>query len=443
MLSGPVIRFLSEARFLSTVAGLATVLVLVLASTRHPVLAIVAVLAAAFLVVIGALGAERTGTLLMVGAFATAPMYRGLESWTGGLVSPTDLFLVTGIVLLAPGLLENRLALPTLYIVGLAGVVAFGLVGVLAADAAGVNAFRLAQWLFFLGFLPAYVAWWRPASAVIVALLWAYLLGHAVSTVFALAGVGVEGDRYRGLAHHPNAFGLAGLVSIAMILYLFHQHQNTRIRAVLFGIGLLSLASLSMSGSRTATGVAAVLIMMIPVVERSAPVTFVLAGVGALALFATPLAVSLSDEGSAISRLAGGGSAQLADAERQQTFDAGLRTASESPLIGTGLAGVDPIHNIYLEVAVAAGVFGLLSYLVVLSLLARPLFGFHEHRRLGYLVWAFLGVAVGLPEIWDRTIWVPLALAVIPALESVRKGDPPGDAPRSVSGRGRAVTGQI
>ena len=48
-------------------------------------------------------------------------------------------------------------------------------------------------------------------------------------------------------------------------------------------------------------------------------------------------------------------------------------------------------------------------YLLVMFTLARPLFSDHPLRRLGYLAWAFIGIAPAVPGLWDRTIWMPLS----------------------------------
>jgi hypothetical protein len=87
-------------------------------------------------------------------------------------------------------------------------------------------------------------------------------------------------------------------------------------------------------------------------------------------------------------------------------------------------------------VAAAVGVIGLAFYLVLLLALAVPLFGRGEHRRLAYLVWAYIGLGVALPGLWERSSWVPMALAVLAAV-----GAGSGGAGRSDVGGGRDVSG--
>ncbi len=56
------------------------------------------------------------------------------------------------------------------------------------------------------------------------------------------------------------------------------------------------------------------------------------------------------------------------------------------------------IHNNFVEVAVGIGVFGLAGYLLVLYAFAKPLFGHGEYRRLGYVVWGYIGFGATVPE---------------------------------------------
>lgn len=397
---------------------------LVYVATMGLVYAALAALAAAFLLVLVLFGTQRTGVVAMMGAFATAPMYRGIEGGFEGVGTPTDLLVVLAAMLLLPGVARHRIGVPVPWVVGLSLVAVCGLIASAIAERPVLSIFFLLQWLFFIGVLPLLFAWWRPDRRTIAALLWSYLAGHTVSTAYALAEGPLLNNRYDGLSHHTNAFALAGLASVAILLYLFSYHREPRVRAALLGVGVVAVASIAMSGSRAALVVAAVLVLMVPVVERSALWGFALAGLGALLVVAFPLIVSASREGSAIARLAGDATTEVANQSRDAAFDYGIRRFSESPVIGSGLVEVELIHNIYLEVAVAIGVLGLGFYLLVLAMLARPLFSHHPLRRLSYMAWAFIGVAPALPGLWDRTLWVPLALAVLPMLKpSAREDD--------------------
>lgn len=371
------------------------------------------------LVLFIALGTDRAGVLCLLAAFATAPMSRGLDRFTGGVGTPTDLFLVLAWMLLLPGLAPRQLRLPLPWTVGLVTLFGFALLGSAASSTAGPSLYSLLQWIFFLGALPVLIAWWHPGSTRIAQLLSAYVAGHMVSTFSALAeGKDPVTQRYDGLTIHPNGFGLAGLVSLAALFYLFHHHRDTGIRFLLGCAGAMSLLSIWLSGSRAALAVAIALVILIPLVERSALSSVGVFLVGGFVVGASPLILKLSGDSSALGRLTGSGTAVEADNERESAFHTGLHQFLDRPLTGSGLVNVELYHNLFLETAVAAGIVGLLSYAVILGTLAKPLFGTHPDRRLAWLAWAVLGVAAALPGLWDRTLWVPASLAILPALRS-------------------------
>lgn len=405
-----------ERRIVTVVlAGLAAVLSA--GATLGPVHAAVAAVVAVFVLALALLGRERTAVATLMLAFGTAPMYRGLEDLTAGLATPTDLLLLVGVLLLVPTLLERPLSPPLVFVAGVSLVGICGLLVAPLSDPPDAHLFALLQWLFFLGVLPAVVAWWHPSRWVLHLLLWAYLAGHLVSATWAVLEGPQANDRFDGLTHHSNAFGLAGLMGLAITLFLFHEYRALRSRALVVAAGAVCLLSIASSGSRSSTLVAIVLVLMIPVVERSALSGFLFAIGGALAVFSLPLLVSVSSEGSAISRLAGDATTLAADRSRDAAFDHGVDRFLDSPIVGSGLVDVDLIHNTYLEALVGIGIIGALGYVVVLFVLARPLFADTSLRRLSYLAWVVVGIGPALPGLWDRTIWVPVALVMLAVLE--------------------------
>lgn len=425
---------------------LATAVILLLAvllvATSGTVAAVVMCVAVLGLVVVVVFGVERAAFGALVLAFATAPMYRGLAGLTGDASTPTDMLALLAVVLLVPVVVSRPLELPPQYALGLLLVTVSGLVASLLSPLAIGSLFGLFRWLFFLGVLPIVIAWWRPPVKTVVTLLWAYILGHVASTAYALASGPTVGDRYQGLTHHTNAFGMAGLAAIAILIYLFAHHRGTSARVVVLGAGLVSAVSIVTSGSRAALLVAVVLVVLVPVFERSAGLGLAVLFLGVLALVMLPFVVESGSGGSALSRLTGDGTAVVADQARDRALDEGLRRFSESPVLGSGLAEVEYFHNIFLEVAVGAGLFGLFGFLIVMSVLTRPLLTRHVHRRLGYLPLAFIGLAPALPLIWDETMWVPISLAILATLGEEARGEtPPVQAVAGVPARGLVPTG--
>ncbi len=415
----------AERGVTATIAAVAFAAVLAAVATQGLVYALAAIVLAAYVAFAITLGARWTGIACLMAAFGSAPMYRGIEQSVGG-VPPTDVLVIVGIIHLLPSFIQHRLRLPTVYLLGLLLMSVGSLIAVIVTGDLLTNAFYAGQWLFFIGALPIIVAWWRPDLRIVTLLLWSYLAGHLVSTGYGLAEGAVYANRHDGLTHHPNAFGLAGVTSIAIVLFLFAIYKDARIRVVLAGIVGISVLSITLSGSRAAIVVLVALILLIPIVERSALAGVGLAALGALGVMSIPFLVDISGEDSAIGRLAGSGTASGSDRIREAATEKGFDRLWDSPVLGSGFADVEQIHNVFLEAAVAIGFLGLLAYLVVLFALARPLFSKHPLRRLSYMVWVYMGVAPTFPGLWDRTVWVPASLAAL-AMVAAGKQDAPAD----------------
>ncbi|TNM44118.1 O-antigen ligase family protein [Nocardioides albidus] len=392
---------------------------------------------AAFVLLLAVVGVRRGAIATLMAAFATAPMYKGLASSPDAQVTPTDLLFLLGFVLLVPTVITRPLRLPATYLAGIILVFLTGCIGSLVSESVPGSLMALVLWLMVMGGLPIMIAWWRPEPVVVQLLLWSYVAGHMVSTAYAVLDGPTEQGRYGGLATHFNYFAQAGMLTFAIALYLFGRYRGTFGRAVVVGAGLISVYSVLLSGSRAATAVLAVLIIMVPIVERSAALGFVWAMLGALVVVALPLAVDVAGENSSLGRLAGGGGAQYSDQARELGQQEGISRFLDHPLTGSGLIDLFDIHNNYLEVAVGAGVFGLVGYLLVLYTLARPLFGEGPHRRLSYATWGYLGFGATIPSLYDRGIWAPVSLAMLAALWSVntRRPDESPIPPEDRTGR--------
>lgn len=412
-----------------------TAALVVVASTGSTLLLLLALGAAGYVATLALLGRERTAVLTLMATFATAPVYKGLASSPDAQITPTDLLFVLGFALLLPSLLTRPLRLPVLYLAGLAVVFVAGCVGSLVSDSVLGSFIALILWMMVMGGLPTMVAWWRPARTTVHLLLWSYVAGHMVSTAYALVDGPTEQGRYGGLATHFNYFAQAGMLTVAILLYLFFEYRRLLPRLVVLAAAAVAGYSVLLSGSRAATLVVAVLVLMIPVVERSALAGFVWALLGALLVAALPLVVDVAGETSSLGRLAGGGGAQYSDQARELGQQDGIDRFLSHPLTGSGLVDLFEIHNNYLEVAVGIGIFGLVGYLMVLYTLARPLLGFHPARRLSYTVWAYVGFGATIPSLYDRGIWAPVSLSILAALADARSDDevdeadgPPGTA---------------
>ncbi|MCL2614154.1 MAG: O-antigen ligase family protein [Nocardioidaceae bacterium] len=387
---------------------------LVYVATQSLIGALAAVVIAAYFTGALVLGTTRLGVITLMGCFLTAPAYKGLVPGAG-TVTPTDGLLVVGFALLLPVILKGRMHLPATYLVGATIVAISGMIATIGSDSMLESALGVTFWLFVMVALPIAVNMWQPSARVIRRLAWSYVAGHILSWVVGTALGHVVNGRYYGLTNHPNYFAEAGLMAVALLLYLFFQYDGWRARTVVVMFGVICSASVLMSGSRGATVVLAVLIVMIPVVERSAITGFLWAVGGAALVGLSPLLLNIVGQTASVSRLLGGGSAAGSDQVRSQGLQTGLQMVREQPVFGRGLVTADlfNIHNNYLEVAVAIGIVGLIGYVVVIYSFARPLFDNHVHRRLCYTVWAYIGWGATVPALYDRSIWVPMALTAI------------------------------
>lgn len=398
-----------------TAAVVAFAAALAAAATQGLVVALAALAAAAGTCVLAVLGRERTATLSMAGAFATAPMYRGI---LGDLpATPTDLLLVLSVLLLLPEIFSRKVRLPTAFLVALGVLLVFALRGA-AVNAVPVTSLLLvAQWMLCIGVLPILIAWWQPSRKVVTLLLWSYLAGHGLSMARAVLEGPLVNNRYDGLTHHSNAFGIAGAVSIAIVFYLWPKARSHWVRAALALAAIASGMSVLMSGSRAATVVVVAIVLLVPIVERSAVVGLLLATLVGLSLAFLPYFVEASGEGSSLSRLVGDGTTEFSDNLREDALSEGQERFGDAPLLGTGLSlDLAEIHNLYLEVLIAVGLLGTAAYAVLLYVLARSLISDHPDRRLAYLVWVFIIIGPAVPALTDRTMLLPMGLAILPAI---------------------------
>ena len=392
---------------------------LVYLSTFGATATLLAIGVAAYCLLLAVIGIRHTATLTLMAAFVTAPAYKGLASSPAATITPTDVLLVLGLLVLAPTVLTQRVRLPGTYLVGVGVLAVMGLVASALAEQSSRSFLDLVQMMMVVAILPFAVALWHPSTRVVELLAASYVGGHIVSTGYALATGPIEGgDRYAGLAHHPNAFGEAGMMAFALLLFLYHRYRSRRLaRVLVVGALVISAVSVVQSGSRAAVIVVAALVLLIPVVERSAVSGFLLAAGGGLMIAMLPSLLAVSGEGSALTRLAGTGDSEFADNERRSALDAGIARFFEQPVLGSGFADVEFIHNVFLEIAVATGVVGLAGFLLVMWSLARPLIHGGDLARLSYAVLAYIGLGWTVPGLQDRTLWVPVVLAVLAAVE--------------------------
>ena len=431
------------------VSGLLVAALVLVATTDERILTYVALGGAGAVAVFSVLGPERTGVLVLIAAYFTAPFYKGTAPNEASLATGTDGLLFLGLLLLLPRILRGRLRMPIIYWAGIALVLTAGVVASGAAADPRESFTSLAFWMVVMLGLPVAFAMWGPSMVVIDLLATSYIAGQIFSFAVGWAKGNIAQDRHAGLSTHPNYFAQASMLSIALLIYLAYRYFGKSFWLSVAWVAAAGACSAGviLSGSRAATLVVAVLILMVPIVERSAFTGLLMALCGALFVAGLPILADIAGEGSSIDRLTGGGGAQFSNSERERGLRAGLDLFFEHPLRGTGLItdNLYTIHNNYLEVAVAIGIFGFAGYLLVLYVFARPILGKGDTRRLTYCVWGYIGFGATVPSLYDRSVWAVVVLSTVPVLQYWHRRvhgapDEPND-PDGSMGEFRSATG--
>ena len=372
-------------------------------------LALICVVAGAIATLALIVGLARTGTGFVVLAF-------GVVSWNDvrliGSLELSDVFFVTGFMLLAPRLFGNVLRVPMAFIIGGAGLLTIATISALASDQPMANLRYVVLLAFGVVLLPVLLVWWRPGRRAIIAAAAAYMIGNAVNVVNSLMDGGVGAGRSVGLTTHPNVMGLCQLLSLALVPFLVRTLPRRAGWIVGIGAGV-SLYGIWISGSRAALSVAVAIALLYPLFRRSIPAAL---GVAALCL---PAIVVLDreskdpDPSNALGRLLGAGGTGGSNAARESGFGDGFDQFLNHPLLGDGWGLVWGVHNAYLQIAAGIGVFGLAFYVTMLVPILRPLVTFPPpYGLLAVPALAAVMISVVDPALGSRYIWSVIGLVL-------------------------------
>lgn len=359
------------------------------------------------------LGLERTGNLFLLAAITAAPLNNLRPVPALSFVTLADALFAVGFLILIPHFAGTSLKLPSPFVVGAALILAMGSLASIASGDAALSfnhMTRLAVGAFALAIL---LTWWRPDLKTVTAAAGGYVFGNCVSVVYGLIHGPPAGGRHVGLSTHPNIMGLCDALALALIPFLFVAVRRDNRWLVVLGAATCAFG-IWINGSRGALLTSLAVLVLYPVITRSLTL-----GLGVVAVgFTLPIAVShaagrVSDT-SALGRLLGGGNATGSNQAREDAARIAIDQFTASPLLGGGFGPVLEAHNIYLQIAAAVGIFGLLGYLLVMWALVRPLFLYVEpYGLLAVPAVAYAMAGLIFPLLWDRYIWCVLALALI------------------------------
>jgi O-antigen ligase len=411
----------------AVITGLALV-VLIPAAVTSTVSTILVFGALVLLLLLVVLGLGYTSEFFVIVGVCLVPLTRLHPVDAVAFITFADAAFAVGFGLMLPDLMRRPLHLPPVFVLGVCGVLTVGLFTSLLADDPMASLNILARLLVGAFGLTILINWWDPDRMRVVIVACAYVLGNVISVGYAVIKNETARDgRRAGLAEHPNVYGLCALLAIAIIPFIVTQLPRNW-RWVPAGAAVVCLYGVWSSGSRAALAVMIAVAVIYPVLARS---VFAALGLGvALAGVLVFLGTLLGEDssGNALGRLLGSGSSSLSDVARQQLFDDAVARFWESPIIGSGLGDIIEAHVIYIQILAGFGVIGLVFYLMVLWTAVQPLTFLHPPYSLVALpALAYVTLGFVTPVMWDRYIWVLLAVALVAPRLALADADPPDE----------------
>ncbi len=409
------------------------VLVLVLVvGVRTPVVGIAGMVAAVGIVMVATRGFEQSACILLVGAFALAPMDRLRPVPGVGFVSASDLLMFLGFGLLVVVLIGRRVRPRGLYVAGASAVLVAGLLVCWASPDTALSLAIMVRLVVGAVLLPLLLMLWAPGLFVLRLLAGAYVLGNAANVAYGtVAGPKNFEGRILGYSEHYNVLGLCALLGLALVPFLMREARREHVW-IWAALGLACAYGIWASGSRAALLVAALVAVVYPVLARSIKLGLALVGGGIVGLYVVGTAITSGDNSTnALGRLFGNGSASASDQVRENAARLAIEQFRSSPYLGNGFSdGTLDAHNVYLQIAAAGGIVLVASFLVLLAGVLRQPFALGPSYRL--LILPGLAYALIAPltsVIWDRYIWCVLALPFLVAIRSGRDDHDASDTP--------------
>lgn len=372
-------------------------------------------------------GLERAATVFLVLASLAAPLndVRPVPQLT--FVTFADVLLGIGFMMLVPHLAGTPLKIPSAFVFGVTLILAMGSLASIASEQPGLSFNHMLRFAVGAVALAVLICWWQPPKNTVIALAGAYVVGNCISVFAAFFQTQTMGGRVYGLSTHPNVMGLCDALALSLIPFLLYALGREWRWLVLTGAAICAYG-IWINGSRGALLTSVAILFLYPVITRS-----LAAGLGVVAVgFTMPIVVSQMigrvSETSALGRLFGGGNASGSNQEREQVAQRAIDQFLAHPILGGGFGTVLEAHNIYLQLAAAVGIVGVLGYLLVMWSLVRPLLAIPSPWSLlsvPALAYAMAGLIFNL--LWDRYIWCVLGLALLGPILAARASDEEDD----------------
>lgn len=399
-------------------------------------------------------------TVLLLVTFALLPL---LEVRLTKTVAASDVTLVlAALACLVGGPMGRRPTdvVPRALVVGIGLVGLGGAFALLFADAPLDSGVLLGRLLVAAGISLFVVLWWDPPAQTVRWLLGAFVAGATLSAGLGAASATVlldvtdswrdVIDRSTGLTGNANHLGAVSAIGICLALGLAAT-THARSRAVVWlATAAVMGAGLMWSGSRSGlVGVAfgaAVIAWRLWTERRRAPVLLVVGTFTLVLLLAVAGVVRIPTVDRLLLRtdtVASTYSVESAEVRLELAQERLDGAGSQSLLVGAGMENRSTTggHSGHLEIWVGLGLLGFAGWVVVCVSTLVPVGAVARRpgRRLGprdaalLIVGsgfvAHLGTTIFLEHIWDRYIWLLVALVALLRPQSGQVDDPEDPEP--------------
>ena len=368
-------------------------------------------------------------TVLVLTAFLLPLNSVRLTGW----VTWADVTLVLAVGMLQPAAGRLPVRVPRAFPVGMLVLLVAGAVGSLSSPQPVTGLANFARLMVTVAASVVAVLVWRPELDRLAILVRAWLIGNAVNVAAAAAfHPRYPGQRPAGLTTHPNALGLICVLTLGMAFALY-AWGGRRDHVLALASMILCVLGTVLSGSRAAILALAVVALVRGVLARAWLALAAAAGVLATAVLSGSRYLPDLGETTALGRLLRPDSTVgTSDEDRLGRLRSSTELFLERPVFGSGFANATDAHNVFLQILVAAGLIGLAGFLLacwpMLAALWRSTAT--EWRLLALIPIGFLADAMFSNNLWDRYIWLPLALGLYAATRTPGPEDPDRAAPR-------------
>lgn len=368
-------------------------------------------------------GLERAASVFLILATAAAPLndLRPVPALT--FITFADVLFGIGFLLLVPHLAGTPLKLPAAFVFGFAIILAMGTLASVASEQPATSFNHMVRFSVGAVALATLICWWQPRKGTVIALASAYMAGNCISVFAAMFEGPTMGGRVFGLSTHPNVMGLCDALALALAPFLLYAVRREWRWLVVVGTAICAYG-IWINGSRGALLTSVAILFLYPAITRSVTAGVAVTAIGFLMPIVVTHLVDRVSETSALGRLFGGGNARGSNQEREEAAARAIDQFLNHPLLGGGFVTVLEAHNIYLQLAAAVGVFGVLGFLIVLWSLVRPLLAIPSPWGLlsvPALAYAMAGLI--FPLLWDRYIWCVLGLALLGPILAARAAE--------------------